>query len=262
MSESTVDHYARSGRRWAAGPMRVYGPIATELVAMCPHPLAGRTVLDAGAGTGAASAALAAAGARVIASDLSPDMLAWNALSRPPAVVADVRSLPFADACVDDVVAAFVLNHLVDPQPALAELRRVCRGGGALLAAVFSNASRSAVRDRLDELVRAEGWACPDWYLDIKATAAPVLGDAAAMETALRAAGLRDIVVDERPVDVGVTSAEHLVEYRLGQAQFAAWLDEIGETRAAETAQRLADGIRASMEPYRPIVVFARATLP
>lgn len=45
--------------------------------------------------------------------DLSLDMLAWNAASRPPWAVADICALPLADACVDDVVAAFVLNHLV-----------------------------------------------------------------------------------------------------------------------------------------------------
>jgi hypothetical protein len=48
----TADHYARSGPRWALGAELVYGPIAAELVAMSPHPLEGRTVLDAGAACG------------------------------------------------------------------------------------------------------------------------------------------------------------------------------------------------------------------
>ena len=78
-SRVRADHYAGAGRRWALGATLVYGPIAAELVAMSPHPLAGRTVLDAGAGTGAASSALAARRARPVAMDLSFDMLAWNA---------------------------------------------------------------------------------------------------------------------------------------------------------------------------------------
>ena len=41
-----TDHYARSGRRWALGAELVYRPIAAELVAMSPHSLAGRTVLE------------------------------------------------------------------------------------------------------------------------------------------------------------------------------------------------------------------------
>jgi hypothetical protein len=69
--QGSADPYARSGRRWALGAELVYRPIAAELVAMSPHPLAGRTVLDAGAGTGAVSAALAARHARPVATDLS-----------------------------------------------------------------------------------------------------------------------------------------------------------------------------------------------
>ena len=69
----------------ALGPRRGVrlAPIAAELVSTCPHPLASRTVLDAGAGTGAASEALAAQRARPIAMDLSFDMLAWNGADRP-----------------------------------------------------------------------------------------------------------------------------------------------------------------------------------
>ncbi len=112
-----TDHYARSGPRWALGAELVYRPIAAELVAMSPHSLAGRTVLDAGAGTGAASSALNAQHARALATDLSAGMLAWDAAARPPCAVADIRALPLADGSVDDAVGAFVLNHLTDPCP-------------------------------------------------------------------------------------------------------------------------------------------------
>ena len=242
--------------------MLVYGPIAAELVAGSPHPLAGRTVLDAGAGTGAASEAVAAAGAVVVASDLSRDMLAWDAPARPPCAVADIRFLPFATAAVDDTVAAFVLNHLLDPGAGLAELARVTRPGGAVLASVYSNASQSDARDRIDEVAVEAGWEVPEWYLEVKYAAAPRLGTAAAMESTARQAGLVDVVVDERPVDVGITEADRLVQYRFGQAQFAAWLDGIGPDRAAEIRRRAAEAIRPIMEPYRPIVVFLTARAP
>ena len=80
----TADRYAGTGRRGALGAELVYAPIAAELVATCPHPLSGRTVLDAAAGTGAASKALAAQRARPIAMDLSFGMLAWSAADRQP----------------------------------------------------------------------------------------------------------------------------------------------------------------------------------
>jgi ubiquinone/menaquinone biosynthesis C-methylase UbiE len=175
-----ADRYARSGRRWALGAELVYGPIAAELVAMSPHSLAGRTVLDAGAGTGAVSSALGARGARALATDLSAGMLAWDAAARPPSAVADIRALPLADGPVDDAIAAFVLNHLTDPVSGLAELTRVTRPGGAVLAAVFSNDSRSQARDRIDATALAAGWQVPGWYTKLKTTAAPILAAARA----------------------------------------------------------------------------------
>jgi ubiquinone/menaquinone biosynthesis C-methylase UbiE len=259
---STVDHYRGAGAGWARGATLVYRPIAGRMVDSSPHPLAGRRVLDAGTGTGVAADALLARGAQVVATDLSLDMLAWNHRGRPPCAVADVRALPLAGGCVDDSVAAFVLNHLVDPQAGFAELVRVTRPGGAILATVYSNASRSAVRDRLDEVAKAAGWQVPDWYLEVKATAVPLLGSAASMEAAAAAAGLEGIRVGERPVDVGVTEPEQLVDYRFGQAHFAAWIEEMGPERAGRLRREAAEAIRPVMEPYRPIVVFLAAVTP
>lgn len=257
----SVDHYAGAGRRWALGASLVYGPIAAELIAMSPHALAGHRVLDAGAGTGAATAALAVAGAHPIAMDLSIDMLAWNATSRPPSAVADICALPLSDGCVDDVVAAFVLNHLDDPGLGFGELARVTRPGGAVLAAVFSTSSRSAVRDQIDDVAAAAGWRAPGWYIDLKAIAVPLLGTAAAMTAAARMAGLIDPVVVERSVDVGITLAEQLVDYRFGQAQFAVWFDQMDPRGVEEIRARAIDIIRPIMQPYQPIVVFLAASV-
>jgi ubiquinone/menaquinone biosynthesis C-methylase UbiE len=254
-----ADHYASAGRRWALGAELVYRPIAAELIALSPHPLAGHTVLDAGAGTGAASSALAAQWARPIAMDLSFGMLAWNAAARPPSAVADIRALPLAAHAVDDAVAAFVLNHLTDPSAGLAELARVTCPGGAVLAAVFSNTSRDPARDRIDAVAQDAGWQVPGWYTELKATAVPILGSAATMAAAARAAGLTGVSTHERPVDVGVTQPEQLVSYRLGQPLFASWLDRIGLARAEGLARQAAEAIRPIMRPYRPVVVFLTA---
>jgi ubiquinone/menaquinone biosynthesis C-methylase UbiE len=254
-----ADHYASAGRRWALGAELVYRPIAAELIALSPHPLAGHTVLDAGAGTGAASSALAAQRARPIAMDLSFGMLAWNAAARPPSAVADIRALPLAAHAVDDAVAAFVLNHLTDPSAGLAELARVTCPGGAVLAAVFSKTSRDPARDRIDAVAQDAGWQVPGWYTELKATAVPILGSAATMAAAARAAGLTGVSTHERPVDVGVTQPEQLVSYRLGQPLFASWLDRIGLARAEGLARQAAEAIRPIMRPYRPVVVFLTA---
>lgn len=258
----TVDHYAGAADGWATGATLVYGPIATELVRLCPHSLIDHIVLDAGAGTGVARGALAARGARPVALDFSFDMLAWKGRARPPSAVADICAIPVADRVIDDSVAAFVLNHLVRPDRGFSELMRVTRPGGALLACVYSNRNRSEARDRVDEVARLEGWRDPDWYLDFKSDAVPVLGSAERMADAALAAGLVDVVVDEREVETAVSSPEQLVEYRFGQAHFASWLSEIGPERADEVRWRASDSVRNDEIAYRPIVVFLSARVP
>src|SRR3974377_1735580 len=123
----TVDRYAGAARRWAPGAALVYGPIAQQIVAMSPHPLAGRVVLDSGADTGVVSLALADLGPRTVAIDLSHERMSGERGGSPPAAVADIRALPFVTDAVDDSVAAFVLNHLVDPAAGFAQLIRVPR---------------------------------------------------------------------------------------------------------------------------------------
>ncbi|MDP4505929.1 class I SAM-dependent methyltransferase [Nonomuraea turcica] len=102
--------------------------------------VAGRRVLDAGCGSGPLSAALRDRGAVVTGIDSSAGMLALarRRLGDDAALhVVDVRDpLPFADGAFDDVVASLVLHYLEDWGPTLAEMRRVLRPGGRLIASV------------------------------------------------------------------------------------------------------------------------------
>ena len=91
----------------------MYAPLARALVAAAPVPLAGRLVLDLGAGTGVAGRAALAAGARrVVAADLSEGMLRRGHARGGHPVAADAVALPFRDGRFDLVLAAFCLNHL------------------------------------------------------------------------------------------------------------------------------------------------------
>ncbi|WP_371614212.1 class I SAM-dependent methyltransferase [Streptomyces sp. NBC_00454] len=102
--------------------------------------VAGRQVLDAGCGSGPLSAALRDRGAVVTGIDASARMLALarRRLGDDVALYAvDLNDpLPFDDDAFDDVVASLVLHYLEDWGPALAELRRVIRPGGRLIASV------------------------------------------------------------------------------------------------------------------------------
>jgi SAM-dependent methyltransferase len=102
--------------------------------------VAGRRILDAGCGSGPLFAALRDRGAIVTGFDSSAGML--ELARRRLGDDADLRvanlgsPLPFPDAAFDDVTASLVLHYLEDWGPALAELRRVLKPGGRLIASV------------------------------------------------------------------------------------------------------------------------------
>ncbi|MFC1413833.1 class I SAM-dependent methyltransferase [Streptacidiphilus sp. N1-12] len=102
--------------------------------------VAGRRILDAGCGSGPLFAALRDRGATVSGFDASAGMLALA--RRRLGDGADLRQadlgapLPYPDDTFDDVVASLVLHYLEDWGPALAELRRVLKPGGRLIASV------------------------------------------------------------------------------------------------------------------------------
>ncbi|QVQ51067.1 methyltransferase domain-containing protein [Spiractinospora alimapuensis] len=102
--------------------------------------VAGRRILDVGCGSGSLAAELGDRGADVTGIDVSSGMLALarKRLGNDAALhVADLREpLPFGNDTFDDVVASLVLHYLEDWAPPLAELRRVLRPGGRLIASV------------------------------------------------------------------------------------------------------------------------------
>lgn len=102
--------------------------------------VAGRRILDAGCGSGPLLAALRDRGAIVSGFDASAGMLELvrqRLGDRADLQVADLGSpLPYPDNTFDDVVASLVLHYLEDWGPALAELRRVLKPGGRLIASV------------------------------------------------------------------------------------------------------------------------------
>ena len=131
--------------------------LAAELVARSPIPLAGRLVLDLGAGTGAATVAIRAVGGRRSPPTSRPGMLAAMGADRPPAVAADARALPLRSAAVDAVVAAFSINHLVDPAAGLREARRVTRAGGAVLASSYAHDDAHPAKQAVEEAAGPSG---------------------------------------------------------------------------------------------------------
>ncbi|MET8687926.1 class I SAM-dependent methyltransferase [Streptomyces sp. NPDC004732] len=121
----------------ASGDARSIRQARILAAALGPATTRTATVLDIGCGDGtaAATAAPLLAGHRVVGVDWSQDALK-RAHARLPYVVRGELTdggLPFADGAADAVLFSEVVEHLVDPDSALDELRRVLRPGGHLM---------------------------------------------------------------------------------------------------------------------------------
>jgi len=97
---------------------------------------AGEDVLDIAAGTGNAAIPAAERGAKVIASDLTPELFVAGRANAEEAgvelewVEADAESLPFDDASFDVVLSTFGIMFAPRHEVAAAEAVRVLRPGG------------------------------------------------------------------------------------------------------------------------------------
>jgi SAM-dependent methyltransferase len=133
---------ARHAAMWASGDypdmvetfLTPLGPRLVEAAGIGP----GMRVLDVAAGTGNASIPAALAGADVVASDLTPELLeagrarAARAGAQLDWQVADAEALPFEDASFDVVMSCIGCMFAPRHQAVADELVRVCRPGGTI----------------------------------------------------------------------------------------------------------------------------------
>jgi ubiquinone/menaquinone biosynthesis C-methylase UbiE len=238
-------HY-ESPQAWATSADPAYEALSRAIVTATPVSLRGRSVLDLGAGTGATSRALEAAGSRPIALDLSAAMLAHAQSSRPPAVVGDMSTLPLAPASVGGAIAAFSLSHVEDPGAVLAEARRVTVSGGPVILGVFATTgARHPATDAVERAAARRGWTRPDWYVHLKQELEPyVTRELADLATA---AGLTVVDVTDEDVVAGLDTADALVGWRLGGPALADFVTGLprGErdALAAEAAAALGSDV-------------------
>ena|SRR5438552_9054088 len=219
-SPTIADAYSRTGAAWQAGPGAIYDRLATVLVDCRPVDFTGRLVLDLGAGTGAASRAIAAVGGIPIAADAAFGMLAADAPRRPAAVVGDAYKLPLRDDAVDAVVAAFSLNHLDDPVNGLQEAARVVRPGGTILASAYADDDGHPAKHAAETAAREQGWMPPPWYAHLRESTMPKLASVERAQAALDAAGLTGHARALR-IPFPELGPEQLLAWRFGMAQLA-----------------------------------------
>lgn len=118
-----------------------------------------RSILDVGSGAGQILRHLIKitdSDTQLTAFDLSAQMLrrARQRLKspRPGYVAGDLSRMPFADNSFDCITCGWVIEHLPDPRPGLAELGRVLRPGGSVLIL--------ATEDTLTGALVSRTWKC------------------------------------------------------------------------------------------------------
>ena len=106
-----------------------------------------KTVLELATGTGLIAKHIVNAAAHIEATDASAEMIAEakrdNHSAKLHFSVQDMFSLPYADKSFDVVIVSNALHIVALPEKALAEIRRVLKDDGVLIAPTFTHAENS-----------------------------------------------------------------------------------------------------------------------
>lgn len=139
MNEQLVrQQFGSNAENYAASPVHAKGASLARLVELV-QPQSEWRVLDVATGAGHTAFAFAPHVAEVVASDLTPEMLAIGARLAGEKGLTNVRfelaaaaSLPFADASFDLVTCRIAPHHFDSIKAFIDEARRVLKGGGIL----------------------------------------------------------------------------------------------------------------------------------
>jgi SAM-dependent methyltransferase len=149
-SVSAYDAYERRTGRFSALARLLHAEMGSRVDGSLA------AVLDAGAGSGVSTHAFADATPRVVALDISREML--REIESFPRVQGDFDHLPFDDATFDGVAFTASLFLVPDPSVAVAEAARVLRPGGVVGAVAplgWVTADGTDVFDTLDRESRS-----------------------------------------------------------------------------------------------------------
>ena len=106
-----------------------------------------QTVLELATGTGLIAKNIVNAAAHIEATDASAEMIAEakrsNCSAKLHFSVQDMFCLPYADKSFDVVIVSNALHIVPHPEKALAEIRRVLKDDGVLIAPTFTHAENS-----------------------------------------------------------------------------------------------------------------------
>jgi len=135
-SKTVQQQFGAHANEYATSAVHAQGASLARLVELT-QPQRDWLVLDVSTGAGHTALTFAPHVARVVATDLTPEMLDEArklALEREIANVefrpADAHALPFDDNAFDLVTNRIALHHYLNARKAIAEMARVCKHGG------------------------------------------------------------------------------------------------------------------------------------
>lgn len=118
-----------------------------EMYALIRPVVKGKTVLELATGTGLIAKNIVNAAAHIEASDTSAEMIREakrrNHSAKLYFSVQDMFCLPYADESFEVVIVSNALHIVPQPEKALAEIHRVLRDDGVLIAPTFTHAGNS-----------------------------------------------------------------------------------------------------------------------
>lgn len=137
--DRNAGRYDRFMRKDRAAYEKMYGLIRPVVK--------GKTVLELAAGTGLIAKNIINAAAHIEASDTSAEMIREakrrNHSAKLHFSVQDMFCLPYADESFEVVIVSNALHIVPQPEKALAEIHRVLRDDGVLIAPTFTHAENS-----------------------------------------------------------------------------------------------------------------------
>ena len=132
--------------------MRKDGAAYDEMYALIRPVVKAKTVLELATGTGLIAKNIVNAAAHIEATDASAEMILEakrdNRSAKLHFSVRDMFCLPYADKSFDVVIVSNALHIIPQPEKALAEIRRVLKDDGVLIAPTFTHGN-STLRGRL-----------------------------------------------------------------------------------------------------------------
>ena len=127
--------------------MRKDGAAYDEMCAHIRPVVKAKTVLELATGTGLIAKHIVNAAAHIEATDASAEMIVEakrnNQSAKLHFSVQDMFRLPYADKSFDVVIVSNALHIVPRPEKALAEIRRVLKDDGVLIAPTFTHAGNS-----------------------------------------------------------------------------------------------------------------------